>query len=702
MLANGCSNLFTEIANNKENIIVPKVQYTYPENSQLNVKSNSSILIYFNKKIDNATLISENFAILKNGSTEAGNIQVTSQGTQYVLFKTSAFLEYNTSYDIIIKNAIKDIDGISLKNDYIFTFTTGNEFDDLPPIVTTTAPEKDSVVTIKKPIISAVFSEDINPDTINKNTFQVFDRNNNPLQGDVLYNPFSKTANFNLINDLKSNTIYSACILNSESGSISDLAGLTLETPKCWQFSTDLPIADLEFIITGHTPINGSSIPHDWDKTITLTFNKPYDPASINTNNISISDGTTNYSVNSAEITNALSVQYTAPDLVADSSKTYTVTVHGNAIEEASTGIELSEDFSFSFTFSSPGTEFLYPEIPSNSKPGLYSFGQELLVEDGSTAIDNLGGILSINNSLLNYIDTASGETLAYGTFFRMEVNSTPVTTSPYDTIIPRYISLTSESVSPDGYYIDIDITNGLFALPMPVYWNSFNTVGNFTTPEIGSHITPVAPDYGTLVLSSTNCKYGNCGGVLTNSTNQGNVQIKPDLSNLSKGTISFYIQQMDGTEINRFDFYIGNISIALSYVNGFPAFSFFKVLSNGLTLIDEPYTHLTGHFYIIWNEEGIGSTGDTLKIFINGTETHNTDQTIDTAGNIRFSIASNTDNANQNIVFDNLMIWNHVVSETASWIYSGATEDTMHPVYGSANGYKINDVTVGYYTWQD
>ena len=119
--------------------------------------------------------------------------------------------------------------------------------------------------------ITAVFSEDIDPATINGTTFTLKDNNNNPITGTVTYDPASRTATFRPSSPLNYSTTYTATI----STGVKDLAGTGLAANKSWSFATMLltssPVTSL--YVDPASP-NGTNGWYNTKPTITLTSDR--------------------------------------------------------------------------------------------------------------------------------------------------------------------------------------------------------------------------------------------------------------------------------------------------------------------------------------------------------------------------------------------------------------------------------------------
>jgi len=119
--------------------------------------------------------------------------------------------------------------------------------------------------------ITAVFSEDIDPATINGTTFTLKDNNNNPITGTVTYDPASRTATFRPSSPLNYSTTYTATINTG----VKDLAGTGLAANKSWSFATMLltssPVTSL--YVDPASP-NGTNGWYNTKPTITLTSDR--------------------------------------------------------------------------------------------------------------------------------------------------------------------------------------------------------------------------------------------------------------------------------------------------------------------------------------------------------------------------------------------------------------------------------------------
>ena len=90
--------------------------------------------------------------------------------------------------------------------------------------------------------VNAVFSEPVNPTTVNRSTFQLFGPGNSLVAATVTYTSGSKTATLQPNAALASSTTYTAVVTGGSNG-VKDLAGNALASNFTWSFTTAAVVA---------------------------------------------------------------------------------------------------------------------------------------------------------------------------------------------------------------------------------------------------------------------------------------------------------------------------------------------------------------------------------------------------------------------------------------------------------------------------
>lgn len=106
---------------------------------------------------------------------------------------------------------------------------------DVAPQVVSTSPEINATDVPVDANITAAFNKDIDPTTINTNTFLLEDAAGNPVAGTVSYDAVTKTAIFDPADNLEYGTTYTATITTG----VKDTDGNALAADYSWSFTTE-------------------------------------------------------------------------------------------------------------------------------------------------------------------------------------------------------------------------------------------------------------------------------------------------------------------------------------------------------------------------------------------------------------------------------------------------------------------------------
>ena len=209
-------------------IIAPRVISTDPANAATAVAFNKKISATFSEVMDS---LSTTTSFLINNTTLGGTPitgTVTYSGTTAV-FTPSILLSPNTTYAATITTGAKDLAGNTLVSNYVWNFTTSASI--IPPVVTSTDPVNNAFAVPLNKIITATFSQVMDPATITALTFKL---NNGaiPVVGTVTYS--GNTATFTPTPALVANVIYTATITTGAK----NMGGTPLANNYVWSFST--------------------------------------------------------------------------------------------------------------------------------------------------------------------------------------------------------------------------------------------------------------------------------------------------------------------------------------------------------------------------------------------------------------------------------------------------------------------------------
>lgn len=357
--------------------ICPEVISTDPVNGATNVVTTKIISAVFNEPMDPSTINQTTF-IVRQGSTVIPGT-VTYSGVT-ATFTPSTVLAPNTVYTATITNKVKDPAGNAMIADYVWSFNTG-----AIPIVVSTDPTNGAANVPINKVVTATFSTNMNPATINSTSF-ILRQGSTVVPGTVTYS--GMTASFTPTVPLAPSTVYTGTITTAAK----DLAGNSIATNYTWSFVTgSIPT------VISTDPANGAT-GVAVNKVITATFSTVMDPATINASTFLLKQGTT--SIPGTVTYSGTTASFTPSSPLANNT-VYTATITTGAKNTA--GNALAADYVWSFT-----TVAVIPPPPPPPIGNASIFG----VFGGSAGITNQGLNTVINNGS---IGTIAASTLITG-----------------------------------------------------------------------------------------------------------------------------------------------------------------------------------------------------------------------------------------------------------------------------------------------
>lgn len=261
----------------------PAVNTVSPINAETGVGVNKKVNAAFSESIDPTTITTSTFKLTGPGLTPVtGTVDyvdvLLSQSN--ATFDPSNDLPSNTTITGRLTTGVRDLAGNSLTADFVWTFKTGVTSDTTAPTVTATVPTNTATNVAVNSNMSAVFSEAMDPATINTATFTV--ARGATVTGQVTYELVGRTATFRPGSpqpvDLDANTTYTATVTTGAK----DLAGNPKAQNFVWTFTTGAARDTTPPAVTTTSPIP-NALGVNIDKTISATFTEPMDPATIST-----------------------------------------------------------------------------------------------------------------------------------------------------------------------------------------------------------------------------------------------------------------------------------------------------------------------------------------------------------------------------------------------------------------------------------
>src|ERR1700676_876270 len=228
IFAAGCSD--PDKTGINSTVTPPTVASATPLSGAAGICPNATITATFSKAMNPSTINATTFTVAPGVS---GTITHDSTNTIFT-FTPSSSLALSTIYTATITTGARDMFGNALATNFVWSFTTGAN-PCQPPTVISVTPPNGVVGVCPSTVVTATFSEAMNPATINATTFTLTGPGTIPVAGVVTY--ALSTATFTPSSPLTLNTVYTATITTGAK----DVFGNALVSNFVWTFTTSTP-----------------------------------------------------------------------------------------------------------------------------------------------------------------------------------------------------------------------------------------------------------------------------------------------------------------------------------------------------------------------------------------------------------------------------------------------------------------------------
>jgi hypothetical protein len=304
----------------------------------------------FSEAMNPATIGATTFTVTGPGGI-AVNGAVTYSGL-VATFTPATILANSTVYTATITTGAQDLAGQPLVSNYVWTFTTITP----APAVTAVVPANAATSVPIAQVLSATFSEAMNPSTLNAATFTVT-VGGVTVPGAISYSGL--VATFTPTASLAYSTTYTATITTGAE----DLAGQPLAANYVWTFTTISP----GFAVISTIPVNGATgVP--LSQVLSATFNATVKCATITFTTFTVTGPGTTPVTGTVGCSGAVATF--TPNAALTVNTLYTATITTGA--QASTGTALAGNYVWSFL-----------TLPANSPPAVIS----TVPVNGATAV---------------------------------------------------------------------------------------------------------------------------------------------------------------------------------------------------------------------------------------------------------------------------------------------------------------------------
>ncbi len=259
-------------------VTAPTVTSTVPAAGATGVALNSLITASFSEPMNPATITAANFTLECPAATFITGAVSYAVNGNVATFAPAAALPASTVCRATITTGVQDTAGNAMAANFVWTFTTGASPDTTAPTVTSTVPAAGAVGVARNSLITASFSEPMNPLTITTANFSVECPAATFITGTVTYAQNGNVATFAPTANLPASTLCRATI----SSNVRDTAGNPMATNFVWTFTTGAATDTTAPTVTGTNPAN-AAVGQCRQKSVNATFSEPMDPLTINT-----------------------------------------------------------------------------------------------------------------------------------------------------------------------------------------------------------------------------------------------------------------------------------------------------------------------------------------------------------------------------------------------------------------------------------
>ncbi len=256
----------------------PAVSSTVIANTATGVPVDLKIAAFFSEAMAPATINAGSFTLTQGTTPVAGTVTYVGGAAT---FNPTAPLAANTAYTAAVSTAAKDLAGNAMASAYAWSFTTGAGPQSVSPTVSQTTPLAAAVNIALNGQIAVIFSEAMDPATVNTANFTLQIPGVSNVAGTVSDN--GATATFTPAANLLPDTLYTATL----SSGITNLAGTALASNYVWSFYPGAIAYSTAPTVSSSIPANqASGVPINGK--IAVAFNQAMNAASVTNANFTL------------------------------------------------------------------------------------------------------------------------------------------------------------------------------------------------------------------------------------------------------------------------------------------------------------------------------------------------------------------------------------------------------------------------------
>ena len=261
----------------------PTVSSTVPTAKATGVAVNTLVAASFSEAMDPLSITTSTVLLACPVGTNVSGTVAYAVAGNVATFTPSSPLPSGTTCRATITTGARDLAGNALASAYTWSFTTGPTPDTTAPTVISEFPVDGATGVPFNTLVTATFSEAMNPLTITTFTFLLACPAGTPVVGTVGYAVSGKVATFTPTSPLPPNTICTATITTG----VRDVAGNALANTFTWTFTTGAtPDTTAPTVIDVSPDDQATAVPINTN--VSVTFSEAMNPLTISTASITL------------------------------------------------------------------------------------------------------------------------------------------------------------------------------------------------------------------------------------------------------------------------------------------------------------------------------------------------------------------------------------------------------------------------------
>ncbi len=261
----------------------PRVAAVRPGSGASGISVQKCVTVFFSEPVNPATITAASFKLMAGATPVVATAVVDPESTSATLCPDAA-LSFNTTYTVNVTTAVQDPAGNSMQS-FSSSFTTAADPGANRPSVVSIRPSSGQQDVPTNAPVLALFSEPLNPATLNGTSFLVNISGGAAIAGTVALEDGDTLARFTPTAPYPASTNIQVRLLNT----ITDVAGNTLVNPQNFNFRTGVGPDSAPPTVEAVCPVAGTE-GLGTNAIVLARFSEAIHPESVNASSFRVAD----------------------------------------------------------------------------------------------------------------------------------------------------------------------------------------------------------------------------------------------------------------------------------------------------------------------------------------------------------------------------------------------------------------------------